>query len=55
MPFGPLGRLVHWLKVQRDLKYIFEYRASIIEEQFGTAKEDKEPRETNLDKREARS
>jgi ligand-binding SRPBCC domain-containing protein len=23
MPFGPLGRLVHWLKVHRDLKYIY--------------------------------
>ena len=26
LPFGPLGRLIHWLQVDRDLKHIFDYR-----------------------------
>ena len=35
MPFGLLGRAVHWLKVRRDLDHIFNYRSTVIEEQFG--------------------
>jgi ligand-binding SRPBCC domain-containing protein len=26
LPFGPLGRLVHWLQVAHDLSDIFDYR-----------------------------
>lgn len=55
MPFGPLGRLVHWLKVGRDLGYIFEYRKSIIDERFGVAPEDTEKAETEIDIKEARA
>lgn len=25
LPFGPLGRLAHWLQVGRDLSKIFDY------------------------------
>ncbi|MGH9843550.1 MAG: SRPBCC family protein [Blastocatellia bacterium] len=27
IPFGPLGRLAHWLFVERSLRRIFDYRA----------------------------
>ena len=26
LPFGPLGRLAHWLQVRRDISKIFDYR-----------------------------
>jgi ligand-binding SRPBCC domain-containing protein len=35
LPFGPLGRLAHWLYVRRDLESIFDYRAARIKERFG--------------------
>jgi ligand-binding SRPBCC domain-containing protein len=31
LPFGPLGRLVHWLLVRRTLAAIFDYRTVTIE------------------------
>ena len=34
LPFGPLGRLVHWLVVRHQLCAIFDYRTKIIAEQF---------------------
>ena len=34
LPFGPLGRLVHTLKVRRDVAQIFAYRRKRIEELF---------------------
>ena len=34
LPFGFLGRLVHALSVEGQLKHIFDYRGKIIEEQF---------------------
>ncbi|SPF33720.1 Cyclase/dehydrase [Candidatus Sulfopaludibacter sp. SbA4] len=34
LPFGPLGRLVHWVCVRRDVESIFEYRAARIKELF---------------------
>lgn len=34
LPFGPLGRLAHWLKVRRDLERIFDYRRERIAERF---------------------
>ncbi len=37
MPFGPLGRLVHWLSVRRSLRQIFDYRAQKVEQIFSTA------------------
>jgi ligand-binding SRPBCC domain-containing protein len=49
MPFGPLGRLVHWLKVRHDLDYIFEYRTSAIEERFGIIDECARSSRTKLD------
>lgn len=35
LPFGPLGRLVHWLVVRHQLRAIFDYRTRIIAERFG--------------------
>ena len=35
LPFGPIGRLAHWLYVRRDLERIFDYRATRIRERFG--------------------
>lgn len=32
LPFGPLGRLAHFLFVQRDVENIFDYRARRIQE-----------------------
>lgn len=34
LPFGPLGRLVHALRVRRQLEGIFDYRRRAIEETF---------------------
>jgi len=31
LPFGPLGRLVHWLQVTRDLQQIFDHRTQQVE------------------------
>jgi hypothetical protein len=36
LPFGPLGRLVHALRVRRQLEEIFEYRRRAIDDIFGT-------------------
>ena len=38
LPFGPLGRLVHWLVVRHQLRTIFDYRTKVIAEQFGAAR-----------------
>lgn len=35
LPFGPLGRLVHTLTVQRNVEEIFAYRQAKIREMFG--------------------
>ncbi len=35
LPFGLLGRLVHWLLVRRDLNNIFDYRAVRLAELLG--------------------
>lgn len=37
LPFGPLGRLVHWLIVRHQLRSIFDYRTKVITEMFGAA------------------
>jgi hypothetical protein len=37
LPFGPLGRLAHRLRVRRQLEEIFEFRQKAIEEIFGGA------------------
>jgi ligand-binding SRPBCC domain-containing protein len=37
LPFGPLGRLVHWLVVRHQLRAIFDYRTRIIAGQFPPA------------------
>ena len=34
LPFGPLGRLVHWLVVRHQLRAIFDYRTRVITERF---------------------
>ena len=36
LPFGPVGRLVHWLVVRHQLARIFEYRATAIRKWFPT-------------------
>ena len=36
LPFGPLGRLVHWLVVRHQLRAIFDYRTSAIARRFPT-------------------
>lgn len=38
LPFGPLGRLSHWLIVRHLLRAIFDYRTAIITERFGAAR-----------------
>ena len=35
LPFGPLGRLVHWLIVRHQVRAIFDYRSTAIAAQFG--------------------
>lgn len=35
LPFGPLGALVHWLMVRRDVEKIFAFRKARIRELFG--------------------
>jgi ligand-binding SRPBCC domain-containing protein len=35
LPFGVLGRIVHALKVRRDVSRIFDYRCLQIDELFG--------------------
>lgn len=35
LPFGPLGGLVHWLMVRRDVEKIFAFRKARIRELFG--------------------
>lgn len=37
MPFGVLGRLVHWLVVRHQLRSIFDYRTRVIATRFGMA------------------
>lgn len=37
LPFGLLGRFVHWLIVRHQLRAIFDYRTTIIAAQFGAA------------------
>lgn len=37
LPFGPLGRLVHWLIVRHQLRSIFDYRTKVMTEMFGAA------------------
>ena len=37
LPFGPLGRLVHRLRVRRQIEGIFDYRRRAIEEIFPPA------------------
>ena len=39
MPLGPLGWVVHWVRVRRQLKDIFEFRRSKIEQLFGVWKD----------------
>ncbi|MCA9508376.1 MAG: SRPBCC family protein [Myxococcales bacterium] len=34
LPFGPLGNLMNWLKVRRDLEKIFDYRQQKIVQIF---------------------
>ncbi|CAN5287058.1 SRPBCC family protein [soil metagenome] len=34
LPFGPLGRLVHWLVVRHQLRSIFDYRTTAIRALF---------------------
>lgn len=36
MPFGPLGKLIHHLKVKHDLEAIFSYRREKLEHLFGS-------------------
>ncbi|MBM3803370.1 MAG: SRPBCC family protein [Acidimicrobiia bacterium] len=35
LPFGALGKLVHWLVVARDLEAIFDYRAKLVASLLG--------------------
>jgi hypothetical protein len=36
LPFGPLGKMVHWMFVRRDVERIFEYRSQKMRELFGS-------------------
>jgi hypothetical protein len=44
LPFGPLGRLVHALRVRRQLEEIFDFRRRAIEEIFHEAEAAAAPR-----------
>ena len=35
LPFGPIGRLVHWAVVRHQLRAIFDYRTTAIGQLFG--------------------
>ena len=35
LPFGPLGRIIHRLKVRNDVEHIFRFRAQAIRARFG--------------------
>lgn len=35
VPFGFVGRTLHYIKIQKDLEYIFSYRSEILEKIFG--------------------
>ncbi len=35
LPFGPLGRMMHWLTVGKQLRTIFAYRQTKLDELFG--------------------
>lgn len=37
LPFGPLGHIVHTIKVRADITRIFAYRRAQIDAQFGNA------------------
>jgi ligand-binding SRPBCC domain-containing protein len=39
LPFGPVGRLVNWLQVARDVSRIFDYRAECIRARFPANKQ----------------
>lgn len=36
LPLGLAGKILHWLKIEKDLKKIFEYRKEVLEKTFGT-------------------
>lgn len=38
LPFGPLGRVVHWLVVRHQLRAIFDYRTLAIAQRFPTTR-----------------
>ncbi len=38
LPFGPLGRLVHRLRVRKQLEEIFDYRRRVVEEIFDSGR-----------------
>ena len=38
LPFGPLGRIAHWLVVRHQLRAIFNYRTAVIAQRFPTTR-----------------
>lgn len=36
MPFGKLGAIIHRLLVEKQLKEIFDYRAKVLKDKFGS-------------------
>lgn len=36
LPFGPVGRFMHWLHVRRQLEEIFQYRFDTLARKFGS-------------------
>lgn len=43
IPFGIIGRILHYLWIKRDLKNIFEYRKTIINQVFSTKNKEVDP------------
>ena len=37
LPFGPIGRFIHWLIVRRQLREIFQFRERALQEKFNAA------------------
>lgn len=39
IPFGPIGKILHFLKVQQEIEAIFSYRHAKLENMFGSYSE----------------
>lgn len=52
MPFGFLGRIVHFFVVRRKLKEIFDFRRKVLDETFNAQKKENAERKGNTERKE---